>query len=119
MSGQLTYKNFLSLERVPTASVLVRVDYASIDYDGNFISVEDPDPKVAALAFEPPPKYEAQSYSTTYFLNSDIDLEVFALRKIRQTDAPLREVMEAIGEVTGKAYADDKQMLDDFKVRLS
>lgn len=57
VTGSLTYKNFIHLERIPTASVLVRIDYASIDYDGNFISVRDPDAKVAALAFEPAPKY--------------------------------------------------------------
>ena len=58
VTGELTYRNFIHLERIPTASILLRIDYASIDYDGNFISIDDPDPKTAALAFEPPPKYE-------------------------------------------------------------
>ena len=102
VSGSLTYKSFIRLERIPTASVLLRIDYASIDYDNNFISVEDPDPKIAALAFEPAPKYSEQAYSTTYFLSSEIEREVFGLRKTRQTDAPLKEVLEAICEVTGK-----------------
>lgn len=102
-NNQITYKNFIHLERIPTASVLIRIDYASIDFDGNFISISDPDPKIAALAFEPAPKYSEQTYSTTYFLNSDVEREVFALRKIRRSDAPLREVLEAIAEVTGKS----------------
>jgi hypothetical protein len=104
VSGSLTYKNFIRLERIPTASVLIRIDYASIDFDGHFISVEDPDPKVAALAFEPAPKYSEQTYSTTYFLSSDVEREVFSLRKVRSTDAPLKEVLEAICEVTGKQF---------------
>ena len=57
VSGSLTYKDFISLERIPTSSVLIRTDYASIDFDGNFISISDPDPKVAALAFEAAPNY--------------------------------------------------------------
>ena len=114
VTGTLTYKNFIHLERIPTSSVLLRIDYASIDYDGNFISVKDPDPKVAALAFEPPPKYSEQAYSTTYFLSSDVEREVFALRKIRQTDAPLREVLEAIGEVTEKEFSNDQEMMSYF-----
>ena len=57
VTGNITYKNFIHLERIPTASVLLRIDYASIDFDGNFISVKDNDPKIAALAFEAAPKY--------------------------------------------------------------
>ena len=66
-----------------------------------YISISDADPKIAALAFEPAPLYSEQSYSTTYYLSSDVEREVFALRKIRQSDAPLKEVLEAICEVTG------------------
>ena len=108
VTGSITYKNFIHLERIPTSSVLIRVDYASIDYDGNFISIKDPDPNVAKLAFEPAPKYSDQTYSTTYFLSSDIEREVFALRKVRQTDAPLMEVLQAICEVTGKQLTNEQ-----------
>ena len=99
ISDQITYKDFVFLERIPNASVLIRVDFASIDHDGNFISVNDPDPKVRELAFEPPPAYTDQIYSTTYFLSSDIERELFMIRHQRQTDAPLKEVLEAIIEV--------------------
>lgn len=57
VQGSITYRSFIHLERIPTASVLIRVDYAAIDFDGNFISINDPDPKVAALAFEHAPPY--------------------------------------------------------------
>ena len=115
VTGNLTYKNFIRLERIPTASVLIRVDYAAIDYDGNFISIRDPDPNVAKLAFEAAPRYEDSPYSTTYFLTSDIEREVFRLRKVRATDAPLKEVLEAIAEVQGKDFQSDVALMDDFK----
>ena len=115
VTGSLTYKSFIHLERIPTSSVLIRIDYASIDYDGNFISITDTDPAAAKLAFEQPPKYSDQAYSTTYFLSSDIEREVFALRKVRQTDAPLQEVLSAICEVTGKHLTQEVQLLEHFK----
>lgn len=115
VSKSLTYKNFIRLERIPTASVLIRVDYAAIDYAGNFISIRDPDPVIAKLAFEPPPRYEDSPYSTTYFLTSDIEREVFRLRKVRATDAPLKEVLEAIAEVQGKEFEDTEALIDDFR----
>ena len=56
-TNTLTYENFLNLERIPTASVLLRVTLASIDDDGEFITIKDPDPKKAAMAYEQPPDY--------------------------------------------------------------
>ena len=77
VSGNLTYKSFIQLERIPTASVLIRCDYASIDYDGNFISINDPDPNIRKLAHEAAPSYNDVTYSTTYYLCSDIEREIF------------------------------------------
>ena len=96
MSNSITYKNFINLERIPTASVLLRLDYASIDDDGHFISINDKDPKIREMAYEPPPKYEEQAYSTAYYLNSKVEREVFAVRKQRKTDAPLKEVLTEV-----------------------
>lgn len=39
----ISYQDYIKLERIPTASVLLRVDYASIDYEGKFISIKDKD----------------------------------------------------------------------------
>mmetsp|Transcript_27927 Transcript_27927/g.37295 ORF Transcript_27927/g.37295 Transcript_27927/m.37295 type:complete len:240 (-) Transcript_27927:87-806(-) len=118
ITDNLTYRNFIRLERIPNASILLRIDYASIDYDGNFISIRDPDPAVAKMAFEAPPPYENQTYSTMYFLTSDIERDVFNLRKLRATDAPLKEVLEAIADVQGKELLNDKAILDDFKQQM-
>lgn len=52
LTDSLTYESFQMLERIPTASVLVRIAFSSIDYDGNFISIKDPDPEIRKLAYE-------------------------------------------------------------------
>ena len=118
MTSTVTYKNFIHLERIPTASVLVRVDYAAIDYDGNFISVKDPDAKVREMAYEPPPAYEEQTYSTAYFLNSQIEREVFGVRKERKTDAPLREVLTAVCQAEDAKCDNDQDLIAYFTKRL-
>ena len=69
----MSYRDYVRLERIPTASVLLRVDYTSIDFDGNFISFTDPDPTVRALAYEPPPNYNAGAYSTLYYIISEVE----------------------------------------------
>lgn len=56
-NNTVNYEHFLNLERIPTASALIRVDFASIDEDGNFASVRSPDPKLRALAYDPCPNY--------------------------------------------------------------
>ena len=111
----ITYRNFIRLERIPNASVLIRVDYAAIDYDGNFISIKDPNPNIANLAYEAAPNYSDAIYSTTYFLTSDIEREVFDLRKVRSTDAPLKEVLEAIADVKGEEIDNDEDLLEFFR----
>jgi hypothetical protein len=76
----VTYEHFMNLERVPTASVLLRVDFAAIDGDGHFVSIKDPEPKNRAAAYDPAPRYEDQTYATTYFLTAPQELEMFNLR---------------------------------------
>lgn len=97
----LTYQNFIALERIPCASVLIRVDYSAIDFDGNFISVRDPDPKIRKLAYEDPPKYSEAAYATTYYLTSNVEREMFKKKAVYSTDAQLKEVLDAIMSVEG------------------
>ena len=96
---RMTYQNFVSLERIPCASVLLRVDYSSIDYEGRFISIKDPDPTIRKLAYEEPPKYSEAAYATTYFLTSTVERELFRKKAVYSTDAPLQDVLDAIIEV--------------------
>ena len=101
VTQRLTYQNFIQLEKIPCASVLLRVDFSSIDYDGNFISIKDPDESIAKLAYEEPPNYSEAAYATTYFLTSNIEREIFKKKAVYSTDAPLTEVLEAIMEIQG------------------
>jgi hypothetical protein len=59
----------------------LRVDYASIDFEGKFISVKDKDPEIRALAYEAPPEYHTGAYSTLYYLISDDEKELYQIRK--------------------------------------
>ena len=58
-SQNISYRDYVRLERIPTASILLRIEFTSIDYEGNFISYKDPDPQVRALAYEAPPNYNS------------------------------------------------------------
>jgi len=42
----------MNLERIPTSSILIRVEYASCDEDGKYISINNPDPNIQRLAYE-------------------------------------------------------------------
>jgi hypothetical protein len=77
----VSYLDYVKLERIPTASVLLRVDYTSIDYEGAFISFKDPDPQIRQLAYEPPPNYNSGAYSTLYYLISEVERDMYPVRK--------------------------------------
>ena len=96
----------------------MRLDYASIDDEGKFISINDPDPKIREMAYEPPPKYEEQTYSTAYYLNSNVERDVFLVRKQRKTDVPLREVLTEVCKEEKVRYNNDQEMVDYFKNKL-
>lgn len=49
----LTYESYVSLQRLPTTSVCMRVDYASQDENGNVISQFDRNPQIASEAYYP------------------------------------------------------------------
>lgn len=89
----LTYQDYIKLERIPTAFVLLRIDFSSIDYEGNFISINDKDPQLRQLAYEPPPDYHKGAYSTLYYIISDAERDLYSIRKQRKIDVPLLEVM--------------------------
>lgn len=75
--GLMSYQSFIYLERIPTAEVLLRVSYSSIDYEGNFISVKDKDPQTRSLAYEPAPDHHQGAYSTVYYLLSQADRDLY------------------------------------------
>jgi hypothetical protein len=92
----VSYKDYVQLERIPTASVFIRVDYASIDEDGNFITQ-----KTNSLAFEKAPEYNSGAYCTLYYLISDQEKDLYGIRSQRKHDLPLREVMRLTASSLG------------------
>lgn len=115
LNGRVTYAQFVQLERIPCASVLIRLDYSAIDFEGNFISIYDPDERVRNLAYEDPPKYSEGVYSTVYYLTSNLEREMFKKKVAYTGDAELSDVLEAIIEVTGgKVQRNDVAMINYF-----
>ena len=80
------------LERLPTTSVLLRVTYASIDTEGLYISINNPDPVVQKLAYEDATPYADGDYSTAYYITTHIERTMFDLRagQIKDLDMTLR-----------------------------
>jgi hypothetical protein len=76
--------------------VLLRVDYASIDTEGNFISIKDNDEEKRAIAYEAPPEYATGAYSTLYYIITEDERELYGIRKNRKFDVPIIEVMQAV-----------------------
>ena len=91
-----SYLDYIKLERIPTATVLLRVDYSSIDFERNFISIKNKDPKIKKLAYQAPPSYESGAYSTIYHVLNDQEKDLFAIRLQNKLDLPLIDVMCAI-----------------------
>lgn len=60
----------MNLERIPTSSCLVRIDFSSIDAKGNFVSIHSPNPKEAASAYARLPVYGDAAYNNSYFTST-------------------------------------------------
>jgi hypothetical protein len=59
------------LERIPTSSILIRVEYASINDEGTYVSINDPDVRNQKIAYEDASPYADGNYSTAYFITTD------------------------------------------------
>jgi hypothetical protein len=92
----ISYRDYVELERLPTASVLLRVDHATVDEKGRFVSINDKDRKAREQAYIPPPEYRSGEYSNAYYLLTEDERDLFALRKHRDIDRPLPELMKQI-----------------------
>ena len=114
----MSYRDYVKLERIPTASVLLRVDYTAIDYEGNFISFKDPDPQIRALAYEPPPNYNAGSYSTLYYIISEVERDVYAIRRQRKIDVPLVEASRELARAMNSDAESDAELVKFFRSRF-
>jgi hypothetical protein len=82
-----TYQMFVYQERVPTASVLVRIMNAPVE-EGKVVSTKNLPPAERQSKLIPAPAYHDGVYSTQYFQCSDDEKQVMTLRRMRQ-DAPM------------------------------
>jgi hypothetical protein len=117
-SKNMSYRDYIKLERIPTASVLLRVDYASIDHDSNFISFKDPDPAIRALAYEPPPNYNAGTYSTLYYIISEVEQEMYSVRRQRKIDVPIMEVLRELTKAMNSGATSEAEILKFFRAKF-
>lgn len=99
--------------------MLLRVDYSSIDNEGTFISIKDPDPVKREMAYYPPPDYNTGAYSTLYYLISDEERDLYAIRKSRKVDLPLNEVMLAITQAVQARAKTQESVRAFFKKELN
>lgn len=70
--------------------------------------MNDKDPKISEMAFEPPPEYSDLAYSTVYFLSSELERKMFLIRKKRNIDVKLSQVMQVISKAMGIQSDDEK-----------
>ena len=83
------------MEKIPCASILVRIKRAAVDQDGTVLSaktVPQNEWKDRGVVV-PPPEYRDIAYSTLYCPVSDLEMQMFEGRAER-IEEPLRKVGE-------------------------
>ena len=115
----LTYRDYVSLERIPTASVLLRVDFASVDDDGFFISIKDADAGKREMAYEPPQDYNSGAYSTLYYIISEQERDLYAIRKKRNRGVSLLDLMQAAAQAKNKSFSTQSAIQNWIKGELN
>lgn len=88
------------LEKVPCASMLMRVDYASVDDRNNIVSVYGPGDR--RFSYIDPPRdlsgYRDGKYRPTLFNPSPVEREMLKNISACISDEPLQDVVEAVIE---------------------
>lgn len=90
-----TYERFVYLERVPTASVLIRVLKAPMDDAGKAVSTKGLPADQRQGRLVAAPEYDEGVYSTQYFQCSDDEKAVMTLRRQRP-DAPMEATVQRL-----------------------
>ena len=94
-SVPFTYESFVFLERVPTASVLVRVLKAPRDARGQPLSASLLPPDQQEQLYQRPPDYKEGVYGTAYFPVTEDEVKIMKLRR-RRPNPPLARVVEEL-----------------------
>jgi len=92
-----------SFERLPTASILVRIRQAPLSNDGlRVLNLRDVPRKEWASRgiWVPRPIYAAKAYNTSYYQVKDSEKELFSVRQGKE-DPPLRETAQLLLNAEG------------------
>lgn len=90
-----TYERFVYMERVPTASVLLRIMKAPKDQFAKPIDSEKLPPEEVDKYFVNAPAYKEGVYSTQYFPLTDDERAIMNLRR-RRRNPPLGAVADSL-----------------------
>lgn len=90
-----TYERFVYLERVPTASLLIRILKAPMDAAGKALSTNSLSPAEREAKLAPVPAYDEGVYSTQYYQCSADEKKVMTLRR-KRPDAPMSRVLSRL-----------------------
>lgn len=92
------YEKFVYLERVPTASILIRVMRAPVNPEtGHPVSMFDLSPEEQSRAYQRPPEYRDGVYSTQYYSITEDERKIMTLRRARP-NPPLDLVSIEMGQ---------------------
>jgi len=94
-SVPFTYESFVFLERVPTASVLVRLLKAPRDARGQPLSASSVPPDQQEQLYQRAPEYKEGVYGTAYFPVTEDEVKIMKLRR-RRANPPLARVVEEL-----------------------
>lgn len=85
MNPPFTFDILSEMERIPTASILIRVRRAPTKDGYKILSIKDvPHEEWESLGLvEPPPNYADEKYNTTYFNPNSAELVMFKSREKR------------------------------------
>jgi len=85
------------LEKLPCASLLVRIVRAPVGSNGRVLSTKTVPQKdwIERGVIVPAPDYQSQSYNTSFCRVNDVEMEVFASRAAR-LEIPLKDTAEQL-----------------------
>mmetsp|Transcript_12126 Transcript_12126/g.11974 ORF Transcript_12126/g.11974 Transcript_12126/m.11974 type:complete len:342 (-) Transcript_12126:415-1440(-) len=119
--GELRMEMLAYLEKVPCASLLVRINRAAVGPNGVVLSsktVPQAQWKEKNIVVAPP-KYEDSAYNTKFCRVSDVEMEVFPSRAER-TETSLKDTAEKLmAALSNKRSANTNTLLDWLDVKLS
>lgn len=113
------YERFIYLERVPTASILLRVVRAAKNpQSGLPINMSDLSPEEQQQAYIRPPQYNEGVYSTQYYSITEDERKIMTLRRVRP-NAPCQRIAEDLANDLDMSLDDVQQYISNLEASPS